>query len=166
MPTAKGDKSVRRASHAGHGKARRHRPLLFQCLMLLISATVLPCDISISILRQSSGSLQAQNARPCAALSKSRQNRLCARFANYAGPRMGRRPKARRNAYGAWLHHLRKEAELTQEDAAKLAGISRTTLTTWERIGDLPGRREIFRLARAYQVSIQRLLRTEKLDQN
>jgi len=77
---------------------------------------------------------------------------------------MGRRPKARRNSYGAWLYYLRKEAQLTQEEAAKLTGIPRTTLTTWERTGDMPGRREIFRLAKAYRVPIQKLLRIEKMD--
>jgi transcriptional regulator with XRE-family HTH domain len=76
---------------------------------------------------------------------------------------MGRKPKARRNSYGAWLHYLRKEAELTQEEAARLTGIPRTTLTTWERTGDMPGRKEIFRLAKVYRVSIQRLLRIEKI---
>jgi transcriptional regulator with XRE-family HTH domain len=79
---------------------------------------------------------------------------------------MGRRPKARRNSYGAWLHHLRKEAKLTQEKAAKMTGIPRTTLTTWERTGDMPGRKEIFQLAKAYGVSIQKLLRTEKLEKD
>jgi len=79
---------------------------------------------------------------------------------------MGRRPKARRSSYGAWLHYLRKEAKLTQEEAARVTGIPRTTLTTWERTGDLPGRREIFRLAKAYKVSIQRLLRIEKLEKD
>lgn len=79
---------------------------------------------------------------------------------------MGRKPKARRKAYGAWLHYLRREAKLTQDEAAKVTGIPRTTLTTWERTGDMPGRKEIFRLAKAYRVSIQRLLRTDKLDQD
>ncbi len=78
---------------------------------------------------------------------------------------MGRMPKTRRNAYGAWLHHLREEAELTQEEAAKVTGIPRTTLTTWERTGELPGRKAIFRLAKAYGVSLQKLLRIEKLDE-
>jgi transcriptional regulator with XRE-family HTH domain len=76
---------------------------------------------------------------------------------------MGRKPKARRDSYGAWLHYLRREAKLTQEKAAKLTGIPRTTLTTWERTGEIPGRREIVRLAKVYRVSIQRLLRAEKL---
>lgn len=76
---------------------------------------------------------------------------------------MGRKPKSRRNSYGAWLYYLRKEAGLTQEEAAKASGIPRTTLTTWERTGDLPSRKEIARLAKAYHVSLQRLLRTDKL---
>ncbi len=76
---------------------------------------------------------------------------------------MGRKPKARRNSFGAWLHYLRTEANLTQAEAAKLSGIPRTTLTTWERTGDMPGRAEIFRLAKAYRVSIPRLLRIDKL---
>jgi transcriptional regulator with XRE-family HTH domain len=77
---------------------------------------------------------------------------------------MGRKPKARRNSYGAWLHYLRREAKLTQDEASQLTGIPRTTLTTWERTGEMPGRREIFRLARAYGISMQRLLRIEKMD--
>ena len=77
---------------------------------------------------------------------------------------MGRKPKTRRHSYGAWLHYLRKEAKLTQEEAAKLTGIPRTTLTTWERTGEMPGRKEIFRLAKAYRVSILRLLRIERLE--
>lgn len=79
---------------------------------------------------------------------------------------MGRKPKARRNSYGAWLLHLRQEAQLTQEEAAKLTGIPRTTLTTWERTGDMPGRKEIFRLAKVYRIPIQKLLRIEKLKQD
>ena len=77
---------------------------------------------------------------------------------------MGRKPKARRNSYGAWLYHLRREAKLTQAEAAELAGIPRTTLTTWERTGDLSSRKEIFRLAKAYRVPIPKLLRVEKMD--
>jgi transcriptional regulator with XRE-family HTH domain len=78
---------------------------------------------------------------------------------------MGRKPTARRSPYGAWLHYLRKEAKLTQDDASRVTGIPRTTLTTWERTGEMPGREEIFRLAKAYGVSIPRLLRIEKLTQ-
>lgn len=86
-------------------------------------------------------------------------------FANYSRRGMGRKPTARRNSYGAWLHYLRKEAKLAQDDASRLTGIPGTTLTTWERTGEMPGREEIFRLAKAYNVSIPRLLRIEKLTQ-
>lgn len=79
---------------------------------------------------------------------------------------MGRKPKTRRDSYGAWLHYLRKQAKLTQDEAAKVTGIPRTTLTTWERTGDMPGRTEIVQLAKAYRVSLQRLLRTEKLNRD
>jgi transcriptional regulator with XRE-family HTH domain len=79
---------------------------------------------------------------------------------------MGRKPKTRRNSYGAWLYYLRKQAKLTQDEVAMATGIPRTTLTTWERTGELPGRAEIVRLAKAYKVSLQRLLRAEKLDRD
>lgn len=72
---------------------------------------------------------------------------------------MGRKPKAQRDPYGAWLHYLRTEADLTQEKVAELTGIPQTTITTWARTGALPGRTEIFLLAKAYRVPIQKLLR-------
>jgi transcriptional regulator with XRE-family HTH domain len=75
---------------------------------------------------------------------------------------MGRKPKARRDAYGAWLHHLRKERNLTQQELAKLAGVPQTTLAYWERTGKLTGREIIFRLAKALGVSVKTLLRVEK----
>jgi transcriptional regulator with XRE-family HTH domain len=75
---------------------------------------------------------------------------------------MGRKPKTRRNAYGAWLHFLRKEKNLTQGEAAKKTGIPRTTLMHWERTGKLAGRKEILRLAKTYSIPVQRLLRAEK----
>ena len=52
---------------------------------------------------------------------------------------MGRKPKARRDAYGAWLYHLRKERKLTQHELAKLVGVPQTTLGYWERTGKLSG---------------------------
>lgn len=79
---------------------------------------------------------------------------------------MGRKPKARRDSYGAWLHYLRTQAGLTQDEVAELTGIPQTTLTTWERSGLLPGRKAIVRLAKAYRVSIQKLLRAEQVDQD
>jgi transcriptional regulator with XRE-family HTH domain len=76
--------------------------------------------------------------------------------------RMGRKPKKRRNSYGAWLHYLRVEKGLTQAEVAKLAGVPRTTLMHWERTGNLTGRKHIIKLARIYGVSVQKLLRVEK----
>ena len=72
---------------------------------------------------------------------------------------MGRRPKARRDAYGAWLHHLRKERGLTQQEVAKLTGIPQTTVAYWERTGNLTGRAIILKLAKALRVSVSELLR-------
>ena len=74
---------------------------------------------------------------------------------------MGRKPKTRRNSYGAWLHFLRRERELSQEEVARLTGIPRTTLMYWERTGNLAGRRQILALAKIYRVSVQKLLRAE-----
>lgn len=75
---------------------------------------------------------------------------------------MGRKPTAKRDAYGAWLHHLRKERKLTQEDLAMLTGVPQTTLAYWERTGKLTGRKVILRLANALDVSLDKLLRPEK----
>jgi transcriptional regulator with XRE-family HTH domain len=72
---------------------------------------------------------------------------------------MGRRPKKRRNSYGAWLHFLRKERGLTQEEAALLTGLPRTTLMYWERTGNIVGRKQILKLAKVYRVSVAELLR-------
>jgi transcriptional regulator with XRE-family HTH domain len=72
---------------------------------------------------------------------------------------MGRKPKTRRNAYGAWLHHLRRERDLTQHELAKIAGVPQRTLAYWEQTGKLSGREIIFRLAKALGVSVNKLLR-------
>jgi transcriptional regulator with XRE-family HTH domain len=74
---------------------------------------------------------------------------------------MGRKPKTRRNSYGAWLLFLRKEKGLSQEEAAKRSGIPRTTLMYWERSGSISGRNQILKLAKIYGVSVQKLLRAE-----
>jgi transcriptional regulator with XRE-family HTH domain len=76
---------------------------------------------------------------------------------------MGRKPKKRRNPYGAWLHFLRQAKDLSQEEVSKKAGIPRTTLMHWERTGKLAGRNDIIKLAGIYGVSVQKLLRVEKL---
>jgi transcriptional regulator with XRE-family HTH domain len=75
---------------------------------------------------------------------------------------MGRKPKSRRNSYGAWLHLLRKEKEMSQAEVSEHTGIPRTTLMYWERTGTLTGREQIFKLAKVYGVSVQKLLRVEK----
>ncbi len=75
---------------------------------------------------------------------------------------MGRKPKARRSRYGAWLHFLRQAKDFSQEDVSKKTGIPRTTLMHWERTGKLAGRSHIIKLAGIYGVSVQKLLRVEK----
>jgi transcriptional regulator with XRE-family HTH domain len=75
---------------------------------------------------------------------------------------MGRTPKTRRNRYGAWLHFLRSEKKLTQDEVSERTGIPRTTLMYWERTGKLAGREQILRLARAYGVSAQELLLSDR----
>jgi transcriptional regulator with XRE-family HTH domain len=78
---------------------------------------------------------------------------------------MGRKPKTRRNSYGAWLLFLRMETGLSQEEVSKLSGIPRTTLMYRERTGNLAGRKQILKLAKIYGVSVQKLLRVEKTPQ-
>lgn len=75
---------------------------------------------------------------------------------------MGRKPKARRDPYGAWLHHLRKERNLTQHELAKMTGVPQTTLAYWERTGKLTGREIIFKLAKSLDVSVNHLLRQKE----
>ena len=75
---------------------------------------------------------------------------------------MGRKPKKRRDAYGAWLASLRQQKKLTQEQLSSLTGVPQTTLAYWETTGKLVGRSTIFRLAKALGVSVTKLLRPEK----
>jgi transcriptional regulator with XRE-family HTH domain len=77
---------------------------------------------------------------------------------------MGRKPKARRDAYGAWLLHLRQEKHLTQEELAEQTGVPQTTLAYWEKTGKLTGRKPILRMARVLGVSVSKLLRADKTD--
>jgi len=84
----------------------------------------------------------------------------------YDSINMGRKPKTRRDAYGAWLHHLRKERNLTQQELAKLVGVPQTTLGYWERTGKLSGREIILRLAKSLDVSVVKLLRVDKSGQD
>jgi len=91
------------------------------------------------------------------------QNNACVHARLYAFACMGRKPKARRSRYGAWLHFLRQANDMTQQQVAKKAGIPRTTLMHLERTGKLTGRNQILKLAGIYRVSVQKLLRAEKL---
>lgn len=75
---------------------------------------------------------------------------------------MGRKPKARRDSYGAWLYHLRKEKGLTQEELAAVTSIPQRTIAHWERTGKLAGRKEVLALSKALGVSVGELLRREK----
>ena len=72
---------------------------------------------------------------------------------------MGRKPKSRRDPYGAWLYHLRKERKLTQQQLSALTGISQRNIAYWERTGKLKGRREILKLAAALRSTLKDLLR-------
>jgi len=76
---------------------------------------------------------------------------------------MGRKPRnQRRDSFGAWLHHLRKEKGLSQDQLSKMAGVPQTTLAYWERTGKLTGRTIIIKMAKALGVSIEELLRVDK----
>lgn len=77
-------------------------------------------------------------------------------------PHMGRKPKARRDPYGAWLHHLRTQKKLTQQQLSSATGIPQRTIAHWERTGKLAGRKEILALAKALGVTVGELLRGEK----
>jgi len=90
------------------------------------------------------------------------QNESWPKCGIYASPRMGRKPKKRRNTYGAWLHYLRAEKGLTQEEAANFAEMPRSTLMHWERTGNLTARKQIIKLASLYGVSVEEFLRVEK----
>src|ERR1043166_2811530 len=85
--------------------------------------------------------------------------------------RNGRRPiHGPRDPYGAWLHFLREDAGLSQSElgvqiGSKLGEIfkaSHSTISTWERTGNLPGRKIIPVLAEILDVRIETLLRIHK----
>jgi transcriptional regulator with XRE-family HTH domain len=75
---------------------------------------------------------------------------------------MGRIPKERRDRYGAWLNHLRKQKGLSQDELSVLTGIPQSTLAYWEKTGKLAGRETIFKLAKALDVSVVKLLRQKQ----
>lgn len=72
---------------------------------------------------------------------------------------MGRKPKERRNRYGAWLQHLRVQKGLSQDALSELTGVPQSTLAFWEKTGKLAGRETIFKMAKALGVSVSELLR-------
>ena len=72
---------------------------------------------------------------------------------------MGRKPRVRRDKYGAWLHHLRKQQGLSQDALSELTGVPQSTLAYWEQSGKLAGRETIFKLAKALNVTVAELLR-------
>src|SRR5438552_8431867 len=76
---------------------------------------------------------------------------------------MARKRRARRDRYGAWLQHLRKDRKLTQQELATRASVPQTTLAYWEKTGELTGRKVILRLASALRVSAAKLLRADKV---
>ena len=75
---------------------------------------------------------------------------------------MGRKPTERRNRYGAWLNHLRKQKGLSQDALSDLTGVPQSTLAYWEKTGKLTGRETIFKLANALGVSVDKLLRQKE----
>ena len=75
---------------------------------------------------------------------------------------MGRKPKERRNRYGAWLNHLRRQKGLSQDALSELTGVPQSTLAYWEKTGKLAGRETIFEIAKALDVTVQELLRQDK----
>jgi transcriptional regulator with XRE-family HTH domain len=75
---------------------------------------------------------------------------------------MGRKPADRRNRYGAWLHHLRKQKGLSQDALSELTGVPQSTLAYWERTGKLTGRETIFKLAKAFDIPVEKLLRADE----
>ena len=74
---------------------------------------------------------------------------------------MGRKPNERRNRYGAWLHHLRGEKGLSQDALSKMTGVPQSTLAYWEKTGKLTGRDTIIRIAKALDVSVEKLIRAD-----
>jgi transcriptional regulator with XRE-family HTH domain len=75
---------------------------------------------------------------------------------------MGRKPKERRHSYGAWLCHLRREKDLSQDELSRLTGVPQSTLAHWEKTGKFAGREIIIRMASVLGVSVQKLLRVDK----
>ena len=66
--------------------------------------------------------------------------------------------------YGEYLRALRREAGLTQVELAKCLGVAQSNIAFWER-SDKPPRSEILKpLAKALNVTVERLLDTEPFE--
>jgi transcriptional regulator with XRE-family HTH domain len=74
---------------------------------------------------------------------------------------MGRKPKSRRDPYGAWLHHLRTEKGLSQDALCQMIGVPQSTWAHWERTGRFAGREIIVKTAEVLGVSVSELLRVK-----
>jgi len=74
---------------------------------------------------------------------------------------MGRKPKKRRDPYGAWLLHLRKEKGLSQDEISAMTGVPQSTWAYWEQTGKFAGREVILKTAKALEVSVSELLRAK-----
>lgn len=77
---------------------------------------------------------------------------------------MGRTPKSRRDPYGAWLHHLRTQKNLSQEALCEIIGVPQSTWAYWERTGKFVGRDITIKTAKALGVSVEELLRVSRVD--
>ena len=71
---------------------------------------------------------------------------------------MGRKPKERRIRYGAWLHYVRSQKGLSQDALSQMTGVPQSTLAYWEKTGKLTGRETIFKMAKALDFSVEKLL--------
>ena len=74
---------------------------------------------------------------------------------------MGRKAKTRRDAYGAWLLHLRQAQKLSQRELSEKTGVPQRTIAHWERTGKLSGREIILKMAKVLGVSVKELLRID-----
>jgi transcriptional regulator with XRE-family HTH domain len=77
---------------------------------------------------------------------------------------MGRKPKTRRNSYGAWLHLLRTEKGLSQDALCEIIGVPQSTWAYWETTGKFAGRDVILKTAKALDVTVEKLLRVDHIE--
>lgn len=67
---------------------------------------------------------------------------------------------------GNKIKNSRKEAEITQEQAAELLGVSRQTISNWENEKSYPDIISVIKMSECYGVSLDYLLKGEKPMQN